>query len=164
MMKGVELRPATRDDTNAMLELLKSVCSEGDALPFVNGIDLRLIEEQWLGATGCVLAYTNNALLGMYRFGAAMPGRGAHISTATFLVDRDARGQGIGRALVAHCLVSARNAGFLAMQFNQVLSCNFAALTLYQSLGFEKVGCIPNAFHHAKLGYVSAYIMYRSLR
>ena len=146
-----------------MLGLLQSVCAEGSALPFVDGIDADMIEQIWLGARGCVLACDDGALLGMYRYGPAMPGRGAHIATATFLVGEKARGRGVGRALVEHCMQSAKAAGFRAMQFNQVLSCNAPALALYRSLGFAVIGTVPGAFDHVVHGYVDAHIMYRSL-
>ncbi|WEF34108.1 GNAT family N-acetyltransferase [Pseudoduganella chitinolytica] len=146
-----------------MLALLRAVCAEGDALPFTEGIDERLIASQWLAAPGCVLAWAEDRLLGMYRFGANMPGRGAHVATATFLVSREARGHGLGRRMVTHCLEAATAAGFDAMQFNQVLKTNTAALALYRSLGFRRVGRIPRAFRHAQLGLVDAYILYRPL-
>lgn len=163
MMAQVELRQAAAGDAGAMLALLRAVCAEGDALPFTEGIDEQLIASQWLAARGCVLAWADGRLLGMYRFGANMPGRGAHVASATFLVSEAARGQGLGRRLVAHCLQAARDAGFEAMQFNQVLATNTAALALYRSMGFRRVGRIPRAFRHARLGPVNAYILYRVL-
>lgn len=162
-MTGFSLRSATRDDAAAMRELLRAVAGEGDALPFRDGIDEAFIQGQWLGAQGCFLAFRDGLLVGMYRYGANMPGRGSHVATATFLTARNARGQGIGRALVVHCLAAAKAAGFRAMQFNQVLATNTAALSLYRSLGFRRVGRIPQAFAHPELGYVTAYVMYRSL-
>ena len=146
-----------------MLGLLQSVCAEGSALPFVDGIDADMIEQIWLGARGCVLACDDGDVLGMYRYGPTMPGRGAHIATATFLVGEKARGRGVGRALVEHCMQSAKAAGFRAMQFNQVLSCNEPALALYRSLGFAVIGTVPGAFDHIVHGYVDAHIMYRAL-
>ena len=98
---NMEMRPATRDDASAMLGLLQSVCQEGSALPFIDGIDDNMIDQIWLGARGCVLA-CDNGMLGMYRYGPTMPGRGSHIATATFLVSENARGRGVGRALVEH--------------------------------------------------------------
>jgi len=50
------------------------------------------------------------------------------------------------------------------MQFNQVLATNLAAISLYRSLGFKRVGRIPEAFAHPQHGYVSAYVMYLDLR
>ncbi|PQO94039.1 GNAT family N-acetyltransferase [Massilia phosphatilytica] len=159
----MEMRPATRDDASAMLGLLQSVCREGSALPFTDGIDAGMIDHIWLQAKGCVLACDNGEVLGMYRYGPAMPGRGSHIATATFLVSENARGRGVGRVLVGHCLQSARAAGFRAMQFNQVLSSNQPALALYRSMGFVVIGTVPKAFDHIVHGYVDAHIMYREL-
>jgi ribosomal protein S18 acetylase RimI-like enzyme len=62
-----------------------------------------------------------------------------------------------------HALREARQAGFLGMQFNFVVSTNAAAVALWQSLGFAIVGTLPKVFRHAALGYVDAYVMYRPL-
>jgi ribosomal protein S18 acetylase RimI-like enzyme len=159
----LDMRPATPDDAGAMLGLLRSVCAEGSALPFIDGIDADMIDQRWLGARGCVLACDAGRVLGMYRYGPAMPGRGSHIATATFLVGAHARDRGVGRVLVGHCLQSARAAGFRAMQFNQVLSSNQPALALYRSMGFVVIGTVPKAFDHIVHGYVDAHIMYRAL-
>lgn len=162
-MSDVELRAAVKSDAPAMLALLRSTSEEGDALPFLDGLDADFVQGQWLRAQGCVVACRGVRLLGMYRYGANMPGRGAHVCTGTFVVEKDARGQGIGRALVMHCLDAAKASGYRAIQFNQVVSTNRAALSLYRGLGFIEVGCIPEAFRHDRLGYVSAYVMYRTL-
>ena len=53
--------------------------------------------------------------------------------------------------------------GYLAMQFNFVVSTNTPAVKLWQQLGFEIVGTLPKAFQHAELGLVDAYVMYRFL-
>jgi ribosomal protein S18 acetylase RimI-like enzyme len=161
--QGIELRTAMPADVPEMLTLLRSAAEEGDALPFVDGLDPAFVRGQWLDAHGCVVARGGGTLLGMYRYGSNMPGRGAHICTATFVVRREARGQGIGRALVAHCLDAARAAGYRAMQFNQVVDTNVAAIRLYRSLGFVEIGRVPEAFRHDELGYLSALVMYRTL-
>lgn len=155
-------RQAGPADRRAMLALLQAASDEGEALPF-DRLDLDFIDKQWLGAHGCVLVCRGKDLLGMYRYGPVMPGRGAHICTATFVVSRAARGQGIGRAMVTHFLGAAAAAGYRAAQFNQVVSTNIAALSLYRSLGFTEVGCIVDGFRHDRLGFVPAYIMYRRL-
>jgi ribosomal protein S18 acetylase RimI-like enzyme len=49
------------------------------------------------------------------------------------------------------------------MQFNHVISTNVAAIRLWQDFGFEIVGTLPDAFHHAGKGFVDVYVMYRSL-
>ena len=162
-MNDVALRAAVTSDAPAMLALLRSTSEEGDTLPFLDGLDAGFVQGQWLRAEGCIVACRGGRLLGMYRYGPNMPGRGAHVCTGTFVVEREARGHGIGRALIMHCLDSAKASGYRAIQFNQVVSTNRAALSLYRSLGFTEVGCIPDAFRHDELGFVSAYIMYRPL-
>ena len=69
----------------------------------------------------------------------------------------------VGKALGLHCLKEARRAGFLAMQFNLVVSTNEAAVGLWQKLGFTIVGTLPKVFRHRERGYVDAYVMHRFL-
>lgn len=49
------------------------------------------------------------------------------------------------------------------MQFNAVVSSNTVAIKLWQSLGFDIIGTVPNAYNHKKLGLVDSYIMHKSL-
>jgi ribosomal protein S18 acetylase RimI-like enzyme len=65
--------------------------------------------------------------------------------------------------MAEHSLSEACRLGFRAMQFNYVISTNSAAICLWQDLGFEIVGTLPDAFHHPQKGYVDVYVMYRSL-
>ncbi len=99
----------------------------------------------------------------MYKFGANYPGLGSHVATATYLVDPEAQGLGVGRALVQHSLTQAKDSGYLAMQFNYVLSSNAPAVELYKKLGFAIVGTLPQAFRHRRLGLVDVYVMHRPL-
>ncbi|MDX1656858.1 MAG: GNAT family N-acetyltransferase, partial [Candidatus Competibacteraceae bacterium] len=66
-------------------------------------------------------------------------------------------------AMARHSLDEARQAGFLAMQFNLVVSTNTAALALWKKLDFAIVGTLPAAFRHPVEGLVDAYIMHRFL-
>lgn len=49
------------------------------------------------------------------------------------------------------------------MQFNLVVKTNEKAVKLWQSIGFKIIGEIPEAFDHAELGMVNAFIMYQKL-
>jgi ribosomal protein S18 acetylase RimI-like enzyme len=99
----------------------------------------------------------------MYIIGPNHSGRGAHVANATYAVSPSAQGRGIGRALVQHSLQQAKEAGYLAMQFNYVVSTNSVAIALYEKLGFVIVGTLPKAFRHKTLGLVDAHVMYRFL-
>ena len=89
-------------------------------------------------------------------------GGGAHVANAGFIVAKNVRGQGIGRAMGEHCLNEARRLGFRAMQFNFVVSTN-PAVKLWQDLGMKIVGTLPGTFLHPTRGYVDVYVMFQSL-
>jgi len=109
------------------------------------------------------VASTGAGICGMYKLGANYPGRGGHVASATYVVAPAVQGRGIGRAMVDHSLSQARSEGYLAMQFNFVVSTNVPAVGLYEKLGFAVVGMLPGAFRHRDLGFVDAYVMHRYL-
>jgi ribosomal protein S18 acetylase RimI-like enzyme len=74
-----------------------------------------------------------------------------------------ATGRGIAQAMCAHSLERARGRGFLAMQFNFVVSSNERAVRLWEHAGFSVVGRLPKAFRHPALGLVDALVMHRPL-
>ena len=90
-------------------------------------------------------------------------GGGAHVATASFMVDPAGGGRGVGRALGEHVLQWARTAGYRAMQFNAVVQTNTRAVRLWQSLGFEIMATLPEAFHHPEHGYTGLHVMYQRL-
>jgi ribosomal protein S18 acetylase RimI-like enzyme len=65
--------------------------------------------------------------------------------------------------MCAHSLDRAAAAGYLAMQFNLVVSTNERAIRLWRRFGFATVGIIPGAFNHPKIGFVDALVMHRYL-
>jgi GNAT superfamily N-acetyltransferase len=79
------------------------------------------------------------------------------------MVDPKAQGEGVGRALGTFAVDWARSAGYRAMQFNAVVETNAPAITLWQSLGFEILATVPEAFAHPSQGLVGLHIMHRTL-
>jgi ribosomal protein S18 acetylase RimI-like enzyme len=102
-------------------------------------------------------------ILGTYYLRPNQCGGGAHIANCGYVTHPDANGQGIARRMCEHSLAQARARGYLAMQFNFVLASNERAVRLWQRLGFETLGRIPQAFRHPGLGFVDALIMFRKL-
>jgi len=109
------------------------------------------------------VAEDEGRVVAMYKLVPNRRDRGSPVANASFMVDPDHAGRGVGKAIGLHCLREARRAGFLAMQFNFVVSTNTRAVALWQKLGFEIVGRVPNAFRHSERGLVDVYVMYRSL-
>lgn len=160
----MRIRQATPDDLNAMWDIFRSVIAGGDALPFSDDFPRETFCEHWIAPQASHVAVTEAGVVGMYKAGANYPGLGSHVASATYVVSPAAQGKGVGRALVLHSLSEAREAGFMAMQFNYVVSTNAPAVELYRKLGFSIVGTLPKAFRHKKLGRVDAYVMFRFLQ
>jgi ribosomal protein S18 acetylase RimI-like enzyme len=159
----MHIRPATDADLEAMWDIFQSVIATGDTLPFSSDFDRETFRSHWFGTQTAYVAAIGSRVLGMYKLGANYPGLGSHVASATYLVSPAAQGKGIGRTLVEHSLDQARNEGFMAMQFNYVVSTNAAAVELYKRLGFAIAGTLPSAFRHQTLGLVDAYVMFRFL-
>jgi ribosomal protein S18 acetylase RimI-like enzyme len=66
--------------------------------------------------------------------------------------------------MCTHSQFEAQAQGFIAMQYNLVVSTNESAVRLWQSQGFEIAGTLTGAFKHARLGFVDAYVMYKELK
>jgi ribosomal protein S18 acetylase RimI-like enzyme len=158
------IRLAAAADADAMWAIFQAVIATGDTLPFGADFERATFQSHWFGAHLAYVAVAGSAVLGMYKAGANYPGLGSHIASATYVVSPAAQGQGVGRALVEHSLAMARHDGYLAMQFNYVVSSNARAVGLYRKLGFDIVGTLPRAFRHRQLGPVDAYVMFRFLQ
>jgi L-amino acid N-acyltransferase YncA len=158
------IRPATDADFAAMAAIFRRVTAPGDTYVFADDTPQDDVRAYWFGAgIASYVVEQDGSVVGMYKLIANHRDRGSHVANASFMVDPAHSGKGVGRRMGEHCLREAKAAGFAAMQFNFVVSTNTAAVALWQSLGFAIVGTLPKVFHHATLGYVDAYVMYRSL-
>jgi GNAT superfamily N-acetyltransferase len=110
-----------------------------------------------------VVAVEDDVVLGSAKWGPNRPGRGAHIATASFMVDPDHQGRGVGRALGRYAVEAARTAGFHGMQFNAVVETNTTAVRLWAQLGFVVLCTVPEAFDHPTHGLVGLHVMYQRL-
>lgn len=164
-MKDIQIRPATSADFDAMWTIFSAHVASGETYPFEPDASREAAQAYWLapGVTSRV-SVLGERVLGMYRVVPNQIGRGRHVANASFMVSPAAQGVGVGRLLGEHCIEEARRQGYLAMQFNYVVSTNSAAVMLWKKLGFSIVGTLPKAFRHKRLGYVDAYVMYQLLQ
>jgi L-amino acid N-acyltransferase YncA len=160
----LNIRPAKDSDRDAIWEIFREVMAAGETYPFAPDMSREDAFAYWFqpGAHTYV-AEQDRHLLGTYLLRPNQSGGGAHVANAAFIVSKDARGQGIGRAMGEHCLKEARRLGFRAMQFNFVVSTNESAVKLWQDLGMKIVGTLPGAFQHPEKGYVDVYVMFQEL-
>ena len=160
----MEIRDARPSDFAAIVPFFRAIVADGETYAYPEDLDDAGIEALWrAGPSGrCVVAVDEaGGILGTATMGPNRDGRGAHIATASFMVDPAAQGRGVGRALGADAVRWARDAGFAGMQFNAVVETNAAAVRLWQALGFEIMTTIPEAFESARHGRVGLHVMYQ---
>ncbi|HEX8610059.1 MAG TPA: N-acetyltransferase [Telluria sp.] len=165
MQAQIQIRPAAGSDIDALWPIFHAVIEAGESYPFAPGTSRDACAGFWFDprATSFVAVGEDGRVLGMYKLLPNQMDLGAHVASASYMVSPEARGAGVGMLLGRHSLMQARSQGYLAMQFNYVISTNHAAVGLWKKLGFTIVGTLPKAFRHARLGYVDAYVMYQLL-
>ncbi len=159
------IRPALSDDWRRIWPFYAQIVSAGETYAYPEPPDKEVARSLWMeeppGQT--VVAVEDDTVLGSAKVGPNRPGRGAHVATASFMVDPTQQGRGIGRALGEYVINWAREAGYHSMQFNAVVETNTAAVQLWQSLGFKILATVPEAFNHPRYGLVGLHIMYQRL-
>ena len=160
----LEIRKAAAPDWEALWLIFQAVVAEGDTYVYAPNTPKKEAHSLWMSAgVSTYVAREAAEIVGTYLLKPNQPGLGSHVCNAAFMVRPGHTGRGVGRAMGLHALAEAKEAGYLAMQFNFVVSSNTRAVRLWESLGFHIVGTIPEAFRYRELGLVDAYIMYRSL-
>jgi L-amino acid N-acyltransferase YncA len=161
----VLIRTARDDDWPVIYPIFTTVVAEGRSYAFPEGLPLEQARGWWMetapGRT--VVAVDGSIVLGSAKMGPNRPGRGAHVATASFMVDPQHSGRGVGRALGEHVVDWARIAGFRSIQFNAVVETNEIAVRLWRSLGFEVLATVPEAFDHPERGLVGLHVMFLRL-
>jgi ribosomal protein S18 acetylase RimI-like enzyme len=159
------LRPLAPSDSSPLWSIARDVFLDGTTYAPDEAMTEAAFLGDWTGRGGEQwVAESEGRLLGAYTVRRNQPGRGAHVATASYLVDAAARGQGVGRLLGEHSIVRARALGFAAIQFNFVVSTNLPAVRLWQALRFRILATLPGAFRHRSAGPVDAYVMWLDLR
>ena len=159
-----EIRKAEEGDRQAIWKIIKAVIAGGDTYVFSPDSTEDEMMAGWFSAEKhTYVAELDGRVIATFWLKANQPGLGKHVGNAAYMVSPEAHGKGIGRKIAVWSLDEARRLGFTAMQFNFVVKSNANAVALWQKLGFEIIGEIPDAFDHKQNGLTNAYIMYRKL-
>lgn len=161
-MSDLTITKATEQDFDAIWKIFDAVTAPGDSYIYEN-----FTKEQthniWMKDTAPYVAKIGNEIVGTYLIRQNRIGRGSHVCNAAYMVKPEHQGHKIGRKMGEHSLIEAKKMGYLAMQFNIVVSTNERAVHLWKSLGFNIVGTVPKAFNHKEKGLVDAYVMHQFL-
>jgi L-amino acid N-acyltransferase YncA len=162
----MQIREATPEDWTGIWPFLHEIVAAGETYPYDRGISEEQARRLWMvppPARTVVAVDDDGAIVGTANMYANRPGPGAHVASASFMVDPARAGRGTGRALGEEMLRWARDRGFRAVQFNAVVETNERAVALWRSLGFNVIGTVPEAFLHPTHGYVGLHVMHRFL-
>lgn len=158
----MEIREFKTEDLEEMRVIWNQVVDAADAFPqeaILEGDEAeRFFGEQSFTA----VAKENGEILGLYILHPNNIGRCGHLGNASYAVRKDLRGRHVGEALVRHSLKKAAELGFKVMQFNAVVASNHAAIHLYEKIGFQRLGVIPEGFR-TEDGYEDIMLYYIKL-
>jgi GNAT superfamily N-acetyltransferase len=161
----VQIRELEDGDWAQVWPIVRQVVRAADTFTYDPAMTADQAYEIWVqsppGRT--TVAHDGGSILGTAHMNTNRPGPGSHVATASFMVAAEARGRGIGGALVRDALDWARRRGYAGMQFNAVAASNTSAVELYERHGFAVVGTVPAAFEHPTQGRVGLHVMYVEL-
>lgn len=162
-MTMTQIRAAVDADRAAILAVIAPVLHAGETYAVDTDLsDEQMLDYWFLPAHEVFVAEDAEKILGTYYLMANQRGGGRHVANCGYMVSPEAQGRGLAQAMCEHSQDVARGRGFLAMQFNHVVSTNTRAVALWQRLGFEIVGTLPKAFRHPVHGLVDSYVMFKT--
>ncbi len=160
----IHIRKSVATDAEYIWGILEPIIKEGDAFTYSPSSSKAEMLAYWLAENKhTYTALIDKQVVGTFFIQDNQPGLGSHVANAGYATSPNFYGRGIARQMCQFSLEEARRLGYLAMQFNIVVKTNTRAVALWQQMGFNIIGEIPEAFQHQKLGLVNAYIMYQKL-
>lgn len=162
--KKIDIIEANESHWQGIWKILQPTFERGDTYAYPPGISEDEAKHYWLETPQkTFIAIDADEVVGVYYIKPNQPGLGSHICNIGYVVSSDKRGGGIGTQLAEHSFQIAKELGFYAIQANLVVSTNTKAIKLWQSMGFEIIGTIPNGFNLKGDKYVDAHIMFKVL-
>ncbi|MBA1250714.1 GNAT family N-acetyltransferase [Pseudomonas luteola] len=160
----MNIRPITAADFDQVWPIIQAVVQSQETYALDPAMDRDAAWKLWVELPKATfVAERDGQILGTYYIKPNAAGPGSHVCNCGYMTAEAARGQGVASALCAHSLETGRELGFLAMQFNSVVSTNQVAVALWKKHGFEIVGTLPKAYRHRTQGLVDCYVMFRAL-
>src|SRR5688500_7677021 len=123
----MKIREAAAADWDAIWPFFREIVTAGETYAYDPGLTYEQAQAMWMSPSSSPLARTTVAIdaegkiLGSANMNPNRPGPGAHVASASFMVDAAARGQGVGRALCQDMIDWAARSGFRSIQFNAVV-------------------------------------------
>lgn len=162
---SLTIRPFVPSDWGAVWQMLEPTFRSGETYAVAPDISQADARRMWVDIPSAtyVACDASGAVIGTYFLKPNQAGPGSHVCNCGYVVHAAAAGRGVASAMCAHSQQATLAQGFRAMQFNLVVSTNEAAVHLWRKHGFAIAGVLPGAFHHHRLGFVDAFVMFKPL-
>jgi GNAT superfamily N-acetyltransferase len=172
MFETIEIRRAKPADTESLVDVLLDVVDGGASVGFMSPLSRDRALAFWEGCQASAergerLLFVaedtaRHQLLGTVQVLLAMPDNGAHrADIAKMLVRRSARRQGLGARLMRAAEQAAQGVGKTLLVLDTVTGSD--ADRLYASLGWVRVGDIPDYARFPTGGWCSTTVFYKPL-
>ena len=157
----IEIRKAIDSDKEDVWKIIQQVISGGDTYVFSPDSSKEKMLSFWFGNDRHTYVATSaGKIVGTFLLKDNQPDLGSHVANGAYMTSPASTGQGVGKLMGEYSIQEAKRLGYKAIQFNIVIKSNTRAVKLWQKIGFEIIGEIPDAFNHRQLGMTNAYIMY----
>jgi GNAT superfamily N-acetyltransferase len=175
---SVELDYMRPQEQEAVRALLNVIVIEGQTYPQAQPLSESEFAAYWMSRDAFVVRTLQNPfqpsdpkqtepieILAAFYLKPNFPGRCSHICNAGFIVQPAMQGRGLGRLMGESmlALAIAPTKGYTAVMFNLVFATNLPSLKLWESLGFQIIGRVPQAAHLADGSTVDALMLYYDL-
>src|ERR1700732_4503295 len=121
----MHIRPALLSDGEAIWAILEPTIRAGETYTLPKDMSREDALTYWMSPDHEVfVAEENGSVVGTYFLRANQRGSGSHVCNCGYVTATEATGRGVARGMCAHSLDQARERGFVAMQFNFVISSN----------------------------------------
>lgn len=159
----LDIRKYEPRDIPQMTELWNSVVAAGNAFPQEEEMSEQQAAAFFAAQSFAGVAVRRGEVVGLYILHPNNIGRCGHISNASYAVKEGCRGMRIGEQLVRDSIARGKELGFQILQFNAVVADNTAAITLYERIGFERIGMVRGGFRDKEGIYQDIVLFYIEL-
>lgn len=165
----VLVEQARVEDASALVKLHRDVLSERDwfiTLPaeFVGGLDqkIRLVRDFSRSSNSVFLvARSQGQLVGMLTVQGGVLARMRHTGKLEIMVAADARGRGVGKALMTACVDWSQKNAHIEKLGLSVFATNERAIAMYRAFGFAEEGRRTREYKLEDGTYRDDLLMYR---
>ena len=164
MTSLLNFRSITAAEFDVAWPLWRDAIAAGNTYPYAPDSTLEQGRAIWCSSEKqTYIAEQEGEVVGSFYIRPNQPELGAHVCNAGYIISAQHGGKGFGRAMAEWSLQEAIRLGYRAIQFNLVVADNIASLKIWEKLGFETIGTVPEAFRNSHKGYVDAHILYKKL-